>query len=550
VSESSWIRIEVRSGKRYRPRTIDGDVVRLHEQDEVRVLVAVADTDPPPEAMLDARRLVWDVAQGAFLIDGTIIAHWVGAAELTVRAGEREQTIAIEVVPRPKKASSDDWLRMLRQIEAWLPSVSVGVDGGRHGSVGEQGVSAPLLGEALAPLLPPFARALAEVVRLPQTGERLSWQDTSLRVTGRVDRESVRWVGRHPDAAQWFRADEPGGPEPRIPQRRAVTHSDHPANRYVAGLVPRVLAALGRVRDELARLADWYDKTGSLNDTGAWCRARADQLAQHLGEIDRLWTGSFLRSLPPRAAPASALESIIDHPSYARVHQLGRLLLAPRFRLPESDARPPDERAAPVRASFHLYELWTFLFVQRSLALHLAEPDWVWQDRNLPSLLELTEDGRGACFEARGPAGEHLELRFNEPFPTYSKRHAGRSATRADGDMPLCYSLTQSRRPDLLVRMRRPDQAGRWLFLDAKYYEPNSLGMPMQALHIYRDALWMEGYGGRCRAGLLLVPNHPEKKPWATPEFHARYDIGIWKCPPGTAPDAALGAWILSRLRG
>jgi hypothetical protein len=547
VSETPWIRIEARSDKRYQPRPLDGDVVRVHEQDDVRVLVAVSDTDPPPEAMLDARRLDWNDSEGAFLIEGTIIAHWVGTVELTIRAGTREQTLAIEVVPRPKKATPDDWLRMLRQIEGWLPGISVGADGGRHGSVGEQGVSAPLLAEALMPLLPSLARALAEVVRLPQVGERLSWQDTSLRETGRVDREGVRWVGRHPDAAQWFRADEPGGPEPRIPQRRAITHSDHPANRYLAWLVPRVLVELGRVRDELLRLAAWYDKAGHLNETGAWCRARGEQLGQHVADIERLWKGSFLRTLPPLSTPASALESIIDHPSYARVHQLGRLLLSPRFRLPESDARPPEDRAAPVRASFHLYELWTFLFVHRSLALHLDARGWTWQPENLQCLLDLTENGSEACYQACGPAGERLEIRFNEPFASYASRNKKRGA--AAQDTPHCYSLTQGRRPDLLVRLRRPGQEGRWLFLDAKYYEPSNLSTPMQALHVYRDALWMEGYGGRCRGGLLLVPNCPKTTAWATREFHDRFDIGIWKCPPGVAPDPVLGDWILARLQ-
>lgn len=547
MSETPWIRIEARSDKRYQPCHIDGDAVRVHEQDDVRVLVAVSEGEPPPEATLDARRLDWKHGEGAFLIEGTFIAHWVGTVELTVRAGAREQTIAIEVVPRPRKATSDDWMRMLRQIHDWLPGITVGTDGGRHGSVGEQGASAPLLAEALMPLLPLLAQALAEIVRLPQVGERLAWQDTSLRATGRVDREGVRWVGRHPDAAQWFRADEPGGPEPRIPQRRAITHGDHPANRYLAWLVPEVLAELGRVRDELMRLASQYDKAGHLNDTGDWCRARGEELGQHVAGIERLWKGSFLRALPPLPTPASALASIIDHPSYARVHQLGRLLLSPRFRLPAPDERPREERAAAVRASFHLYELWTFLFVQRSLAEHLAAPGWTWQPANLERLLELADDGTGACFDARGPAGERLEIRFNEPFASFSKRNAGRE--QAAQDTPNCYSLTSKRRPDLLVRLRRPGQEGRWIFLDAKYYEPGSLSTPMQALHIYRDALWMEGYGGRCRGGLLLVPNCSKKNAWATREFHDRFDIGVWKCPPGAGPDPGLGAWILSRLQ-
>lgn len=549
MPETPWLRIEARSKKKkkYQPRPLDGDLLFVQEQEEVRVIVEVGERDVRPEATFDARPLTWNEREGAFLLAGKTIAHWVGSAELVVSAGARTRTLWVEVAPRERKATPDEWLRMLRQIESWMPGISLGNEGGRHGEVDEVGVSAPLLAEALAPLLPLFAQAVREIVCSPRAGERLLWHDSPLRATGSVDRESLRWLGRSPEAAQWFRADEPIGPEPRIPQRRAAAHVDHPANRYIARVVRRVLDELGRVRDELVRLAARYEKE-SLNDTGTWCLARAERLAGHLDDIERLWRGSFLRSLPPSSAPGAALAVLIDHPSYARVHQLGRLLLSPRFRLPETEARRRDAPGAPVRASFDLYELWTFLFVQRSLAERLPAPAWTWQARNLRCLLDATDTGTGACFLARGPREDLVEILFNESFVTCPHGELQRSKPVDPHAAPRCYSLSQRRRPDLLVRRRRPGQDGRWVCLDAKYCDPSSLNRPMQALHTYRDALWMEGYGGRCRAGLLLAPACPKSKAWATSAFRNRFEIGVWECPPGSAPDPELADWILSHL--
>ena len=121
----------------------------------------------------------------------------------------------------------------------------------------------------------------------------------------------------------------------------------------------------------------------------------------------------------------------------------------------------------------------------------------------------------------------------------------------APPDAPArCFSLSGSRRPDLVVRWRGPGRAGRWVCLDAKYYDPGGLNTPMQALHTYRDALWMDGYGGRCRAGLLLAPAASKSSAWPTPAFRDRFDIGVWLSEPGAEPDLALADWLLERLRG
>lgn len=118
-----------------------------------------------------------------------------------------------------------------------------------------------------------------------------------------------------------------------------------------------------------------------------------------------------------------------------------------------------------------------------------------------------------------------------------------------DRELPACYSLTRERRPDLLIRVRGPSVPAAWVVLDAKYVEPDHLAEEMEKLHRYRDCLWMEDHGGRCRAGLLLTPAAPVKVgAWASPAFRDRYGLGVWPCRPGTDRDPSLARWLLDRL--
>ncbi|ACY13884.1 hypothetical protein [Haliangium ochraceum] len=550
MPDTPWFYVESRTGKNaYRRHPLDGDLLVVEEQHDLRIVVQVDDHSDPPQATLDARRLPWNEDESAFVLEGNAISHWVGTAELRLSHGTRSRALQLEVVPKKKKTTPEAWLRMLRQIDAWMPGITVGHDAGRHGQVGEHGVSAPLLAEALTPLLPLFAQALHEIERLPRTSEHLGYRDTPLSNV-RQDRASAHWLSRRPQVLARAHADDPAGPQPLVPQRLGVRRLEHPANRYIAHLTDRTIKELTRVRDRLGELAQRYATQQRLNDTGDWCRARAERLTVHLDELRRLWRGSFLRRLPHQRSPGSALGVIIDHPSYARAHKLGRLLVSPRFRLPEDDAPTPEDMGpAPVRASFELYELWTFLFVQRSLAERLSAPAWTWREYNLRRLADAVGTGEGARFEARGPEDTVVEILFNEAFPSCPHNALGEPDAASSDTAARCFSLLQARRPNTVVRWRRPGHEGRWVYLSAMYVEPDELSKPMQALHTYRDALWMDGYGGRCCAGLLLAPAASPGSPWLEPGFRDRFDLGVWPSEPGAAPDLALADWLLSRLR-
>lgn len=235
--------------------------------------------------------------------------------------------------------------------------------------------------------------------------------------------------------------------------------------------------------------------------------------------------------LVPQPPTEAALLVVTDDPLYARVHRVCRPFLSPRFRL---DGTGPG---AAVRPSFHLYEVWCFFATQRQLAAAL--PDWSWSLRGAKNLLALRGTGAGAVWSAEGPTGS-LRLLFNPTFASYFQRE-GRDR----------WSLSGERRPDLVVTFSGEDGVRSWLCLDAKYRAGRkNLGDALSSAHIYRDSLRYEGYGGSCRAAVLLAPARAaEAGEWFGAEFRRRHGMGIEALTPGRADESQLGRWLVDLLQ-
>ena len=526
---------------------IQDDLLVVHERDELTIAVQCGD-GVQPRATLGPRSLPWNARARRFDIDRNMLGQWVGGLDLVIQAGDEECSLWLEVAPRPEKARPHEWRAMVHQLERWLGGVTVGQEAGGAGSIGQRGVDARFLAEAMEPVAAEFVTAVREVTQLPVTGKHEQWQLAELHTVRRGDRGVVRQLCRHPDLAAWLKTGQRGSKEPLVLQHRTRPTVEHASNRYVNWLVNQVIARLRQTVASLHDLIKYYNKN-SINHTSGWCQARVARIEQHCGDLERLQRGSFLGRLTPRDADRSALAVLIDHPAYARSHQLGRLILSPRFRL-DDDATRPDDRAAPVRSSFHLYELWTFFYVYQCLARRLVEPAWRWRPGDLDCLLELTEEGTGAHFTATGPDGAVLQIRFNEEFKRLESKEFVTWSGAGETAGTACFSLAPIQRPDLVICHSRPGQPGRWLCLDAKYYSPKNLGDPMKAIHRYRSSLWMTGYGGRCQAGVLLVPSPPSgyRELWAREAFLEKFDVGVRVCTPGAAPDHDFADWMLGRL--
>jgi hypothetical protein len=240
---------------------------------------------------------------------------------------------------------------------------------------------------------------------------------------------------------------------------------------------------------------------------------------------------------------AGALLSVVDDPVYGRFQRLARRFLSPRL-APDWDPGHPDRDCpAPVRPSFELYELWTFLELQRLLAARL--PGVAWSGVGLEHVRSLTGSGAGARWVGRWPGRGTLTVRFNQTFRGYLSRGG------AGGEGP--YSISGERRPDLVVTWDPdPDNqasAPAWVCLDAKYRVTREhLGDAFASAHIYRDALRWEAYGGRCRGAVLVAPAMVEDcAPWFSPTFRQREGVGVIRLTPGRA-ESVVAEWMVEAV--
>lgn len=446
------------------------------------------------------------------------VGHWVGDSQITIEIEGVAYCIPTRVKPREEKLSDDLWIALLQDIEGWLPGISVGVEGGRHGGVGVCGVTAPFIAEALLPLIPALCGAFQALVRNLRETEILKWEDVPLHMMRRVDRETLSWVSRHPEAAvaldPWKSLETA---PPVLPRLMAHDSIDHPANRYMAWLIKQVGR---RLSDTASALEAASEKNTANDDTKEWCSARAAKLRSDIARLHNILTVSPLARLKKEPASEAAFQVVIDDPTYSRVQKLARLFLNPLF-APDSDQ---DTFKAAVRPSYSIYEIWCFLSVVAQMNELLS--GWSWQHHKIDSLLKLDGSGEGARACASSDAGE-LEILFNPTFSGYFNRSGKKR-----------WSLSKERRPDIVITYKPADAAsedGRWLCLDAKYrVGRDNLGDAFESVHIYKDALRYEGFDGACCSCLLLSPSETtDAAEWYQESFMQQFGAGVWKLRPG-----------------
>ena len=478
---------------------------------------------PPCAVRLGARDLTWDQRIPGVRLD---LTYAVGSLELHIERAREQRTERLQVVPAAHKVAPATWERLLAELELWLPSLTTGAEGPRLGSVGSEGVAAPLLIEALLPLVPQLMAAVEALLAEPRRLATDQLEFVALHRLGAATDEPLRWLASHPADAAWLRGAS-GGEPPTLPQRRIHDTLDHPANRYLAWLMRRLL----RRFDEVVRALDAVP-ANELNDTRLWLVARAGALRSARGRLDKLLRRSFLGRLEPGPPSEGAMLVVTDHPRYARVHRLARRLLAPRFKLTEG------ELAAATRPSFHLYELWCLLALQRAVDVVAPGGPLRWTARGLDRLLALRGTGAGAAL--RGVGGDlEVDLLFNPSFPS------GAGQPTVVGRR----SLSGERRPDLVLRVARPGHRA-WCVFDAKYrVGARSLGEALGSAHIYRDALRWDAWGGRCSGAWLLAPRRTDDAGlWFDAAFHGEHGFGVVELRPGRGVSVELRGLLAGLL--
>lgn len=459
--------------------------------------------------------------EGAFLLRS---AHSVGLDTLTIDLDGMQVAHPVEVLAQDQKLSPDAWTALVRELADWLPGVLAGVSASADGSVSEKGVPAGIVAAAVAPLVPELVRAIEVVLRTPKELEWQRSEDRRMHTVRKVLPATVRWLARHPEAFAAVEGAEASG-DPWVPSRVTDVTLDHPANRAVRWYAERVARLLATVADALRGAAgDQFD------DIAHWCTAQSAAMTAHAERLETLVARSFLAAIPAEPPSPSALLTLADEPTYARVLRLARAILAATFADERGEGAP-----VPVRASFELYELWCLRAVQRSLDAALGEGPWKVVGRRAHSL--LAHDLQGLTLR-RVVAEGTIEIGYNLTFRSH--------LVSPDGDR---VALTGERRPDLVVTWAPREGDAAWVVLDAKYrVSQRSVQEAFPSLHVYRDGLRWRSFGGAPRRGLLLVPEVAgECAAWGDEAFRTAHGFGLWRLRPG-ADDVALGRWVLEAL--
>jgi hypothetical protein len=529
--------MEFQDAKGHRLDDILQDGVALLEEDRTyRLALQLGEAARAGwRAWFGEMELEWEPDTTSFVVR---TGYWVGSQSLRIHGPQGEQLVPVEVLPRKTKLESEAWAHLLRDLDAWMPGSTVGREGGRHGNVGNSGCDIAGIASVLGDLVPSFISALETLLRAPRERSVEHWTEVPMHAVRQADRTTLRWLVCHPDVYQTVLGhteERRNGREVLVPKRAWRGDLDHAANRYVAWLtrqvVRKLLGTAECVRKGLGR------KKSLDPDIERWCKGRAEWLVQGAEALETLLQRTPLGALSPEPASESAVLTLVNDPVYARVHAFAQLFLSPRFQLPEDDALLD----APVRPSYELYELWTFLALQRTLKEYLPGAHWTSSD--IDKLRLFDENPNGASYTAHWAGHGTLTLYFNQPFPGFltekRKNHS-------------CWSISGARRPDLVVTWKPDNGSGRWLCLDAKYRtDGRAVAESFESVHIYRDALRWQGLGdrGRCAGAVLLVPAMtPDTAPWFEKSFRDEHGAGVFCLTPGQAPPAALVTWLREQL--
>lgn len=205
--------------------------------------------------------------------------------------------------------------------------------------------------------------------------------------------------------------------------------------------------------------------------------------------------------------------TVRNDPTYACVHRLARRFLAASLSLETVGERLP----APVRPSFDLYELWTFLALKQQLEAAYPSAQWRWSPSPAPDLY----GGFGAKSRFTGviPGRGTLELTFNLTFSGWLATQHRPSATR--------WSISGERRPDLVLTWKGEHHSSGWVCFNAKYrVRSQAQADAFSSLHLYRDSLHWVPFGGRAGEDCHSSPH--KMKP-APPLVRAGFSRPVWR---------------------
>lgn len=388
--------------------------------------------------------------------------------------------------------------RVLKRAAALPWGLAPGQVGASLGDGTQLGALHPVVvGNLLPALLKRFRRVIAEPVLAFRPLEAV----VALRPGMRLDVTERRVLMGRPDIQERLRHSDP---TLTMVRRRRTDSLDHPANRWVVGIIGRIRRALLRTSTLLDGVpAGW----GKLEYARAASLARQARAAE--AEIASVLDSSGFAELPPGPLSESASLVAADHPSYAGLHRITRQLLAASVQMDSTGALE-----ASLRRTWDLFEFDCLFRVIDHLEGVLG-PTWLSQYRSLRHTI-LAEIPTGEFWWAENGQGGRWSLYSQQTF----------SATGV-----MTRTISTERRPDFVLAYHQDQQLVRWILLDAKYrVRIGGITDALADMHVYRDSLrWVTGSGLLAPAeGYLIVPGlREETQRFADPVYRKTHKFGL-----------------------
>lgn len=495
------------------PRSDDGAWL-TQEGDELLVIVESAE---PAELRLagapqrnDGIHRIGHHLRSSFRLP---IETWAGRARLRVSAGTEVEHLVIDVRPHPNKLGIEAFRAMLDELTAASKDLPWGLSPGAAEAAHAASSPAIVHPAILETELPALLTALERLDREPLAFTERGRAFEPLHRYGKLDATSCRWIFSHPLALLSIRSTAEISPTSGsilfVDQPVQRTSLAHPATRYIRYLIERLIAVLRGSHASFVEVARGRREGHRDPEASAHARDLGDLLHDALLRLERSLRRNPLCHVTSGLPTEAALLALVDHPDYARIQRTTRRLLDPGLMIERDGAVD-----GCLRRSHELFELLVLLRLCRGLEAVVTDG---WSARATGSARRhiLEAFAPGIVWQAHGPGGATLELRYQQTFDSFSPRNK------------QWWTLSGERRPDFVLTLRVDGELHDWLVLDAKYRSSRaSVHQGLADLHVYRDALRWEGRAAE--GGYVVAPTvSDDASVYASAEYIRSHRMGV-----------------------
>jgi hypothetical protein len=421
-----------------------------------------------------------------------LIDVWAGRTEFLLQDGSTRHSLTLDIGPKKLGLGPSAWDDLIEELSSISTSLPWGMSPGQAAGRMTQDALAAVHPAIIEQQLPVFLQLLRQILSDPPSLMLRVRTVRPLSMSRGADRQTIRWLSRHPLELAGLRgaapADWPPNPRALADQPKLIRSFDHPMTRYIAFLLKRVHARLDATATSLRSAPQHGVPDPSVS-------MYAQQLALNVDRgkmaIDAVLKSNLFRTVKSEPATDTVLQSLPDNPLYSAIHRVGRRLANPGLAY-----APGQDIYSALKNSYDLFEIMVLYRLVTLLGFALP-PQWhATSEAHIRRLPLEDRPPDGAIWAWEGPDDHLLELVYQPRFPP----------ARPPPDKRLYSSLTAQGVPDYVLALWKGNEIISWVILDAKYRSGRrSVHEGLSDIHRYRDSLRI--CSAQAAAAYIVVPH-------------------------------------------